>query len=102
MPRSFLIGDVGGLKCDMTLLSTLFLPLLTEAIEEAEADRCLGSARHSSRLTLASGIEGAAEASKISVNLEVVIVNLLWGCAGRQKWMLEIGYILYTSNSIVE
>lgn len=66
---------------DMTLLSMLFLPLLTVAIEEAEADRCLGSARHSSRLTLASGIEGAAEASKISVNLEVVIVNLLWGCA---------------------
>lgn len=87
---------------DMTLLSMLFLPLLTVAIEDEEADRCLGSARHSSRLTLASGIDGAAEASRISVNLEVVIVNFIVGLRLRIEVDARDEICIDTSNSIVK
>ena len=84
--KSLLMGEVGPfMMVDDLLISKLVLLILVPAndVEEDEDDvededeveRNLGSARHSSRLTFASGIEGARDASRISVNFEVVIVE---------------------------
>lgn len=102
-PRSILIGDNGGLMDVRALLSMIrldLLPLLLLLPEDREEDgeRRLYSIsmRHSSRLTLASGIDGLAEASRISVNFEVVIVRCVrcfdrvWGWVGLEKGRTDL------------
>lgn len=61
------------------------LSLLLLLEDEEDEARFLVSTRHSSRLTFASGIEGAAEASRISVNFEVVIVIFAFSGSGNVK-----------------
>ena len=55
-------------------MSMLALLLLAEVEDdEDELERFLGSTRHSSRVTFASGRDGARDASRISVNFDVVM-----------------------------
>lgn len=74
-PLRRLIGDElgeDGLVESECFRSVEVLALLAD--DEAEAERCLGCTRQSSSVTLASGRDGAMEASSISVNFDVVIV----------------------------
>jgi len=74
-PRKTRIGDVGGFMSVVFFMSILALLLLAEVEDdEDELERFLGSTRHSSRVTFASGRDGARDASRISVNFDVVMI----------------------------